>query len=100
MHPFREPEVGRWYEARDLDMVFEIVAIDARDGSIAIQFPDGDIEEMELETFTNLKLREIDQPGDDLEMYDDEDFDFTQDEREPLFRGEGDDAYRYDDPMF
>jgi hypothetical protein len=45
-HP--KPVVGEWYRARTGDL-FEVVAYDADDGSIELQYFDGTVEEMDVD---------------------------------------------------
>jgi hypothetical protein len=54
-----EPVIGNWYRFTDGD-VFEIVALDADDGTIELQYYDGTIEEMDVEDWnSHCELREI-----------------------------------------
>lgn len=51
--------IGNWYRFTDGD-VFEIVALDADDGTIELQYYDGTIEEMDVEDWnTHCERREI-----------------------------------------
>lgn len=71
-----EPTVGDWYKTLAGDS-FEIVAYDEDDQTVEIQYEDGSIEELDLDTWYDLELEPIDSPGDwsgSLDM-DREDFD-------------------------
>lgn len=46
--PSLQPTIGDWYRIRGGD-TFEIVALDADDGTIEIQYFDGTVEEMDIE---------------------------------------------------
>ena len=50
--PAPEPEIGDWYRMRSTGSLFEVVAADADDGTIEIQYFDGTVEEMDLEDWT------------------------------------------------
>jgi hypothetical protein len=43
-----DPTIGNWYRFTDGE-VFEVVAADADDGTIELQYYDGTLEEMDLE---------------------------------------------------
>ena len=58
------PEVGLWYAHRDKGQTFQVVAIDEHDGVIEIQNFDGDVDEVDLETWRTLSLERTEQPED------------------------------------
>ena len=75
------PEVGSWYENVEQGSLFEVVTLDEDDNLIAIQYFDGELEEIELDAFLQLPLRMAEQPEDwggpfdvDLEDRDDNDY--------------------------
>jgi hypothetical protein len=54
-----QPVIGNWYRFTEGDL-FEIVALDADDGTIELQYYDGTIEEMDVEDWnSHCELREI-----------------------------------------
>lgn len=57
------PEIGNWYENKESNVFFEVVAIDDK-GMVATQYYDGEIEELDTETFLKMPLRVTDQPED------------------------------------
>lgn len=59
-----QAEIGCWYENLEQDCVFEVVSIDAQDGSIGIQYYDGEIDVLESDSFDYLVLKRIQQPED------------------------------------
>jgi len=59
-----QPEVGIWYENTEQGTLFEIVALDDNESSLAIQYFDGELGEIDIETFWQLSLRTVDQPED------------------------------------
>jgi hypothetical protein len=81
MHNYSELTIGSWYKSPEVQEVFEIVAIDSEDDCIEIQYFNGEIEELDLDSWNNLNVAEIDAPEDwsgayemtkeDLENYED-----------------------------
>lgn len=59
-----KPEVGLWYENIELGDLFEVVAYDEESGFIATQHFDGEIEELDTETFLKMPIRPAEQPED------------------------------------
>jgi len=57
------PEVGAWYMDH-MGRVFEIVASDEDDETIEIQYMDGTIEELDLETWAEFRKEPISPPED------------------------------------
>ncbi|WP_405225777.1 DUF6763 family protein [Lentisalinibacter sediminis] len=70
------PAIGHWYR-RPNGRLFEIVAIDDADGTLEIQYFDGTLGEIDLETWPDLILEPVDPPEDtsgslDMDFDDDE----------------------------
>lgn len=63
-----EPIVGQWYQDM-LQRVFEVVAMD--EDTIEIQYYDGDVEELDVETWHLLNVVPIAEPGNAAAPYDD-----------------------------
>ena len=83
-----KPEIGQWYENQEDDTLFEVVSIDEDDNSIGIQFYDGEITLLELETFARMSLLLVEQPEDwsapfELDEEDRYESDFMGSEFEP-----------------
>jgi len=57
------PSVGDWYRNQQ-QKTFEIVAYDHDEGTVEIQYFDGDLEEIELDAWKDLELEPIDPPED------------------------------------
>ena len=57
------PNIGHWYQDGSRVTMFKIVAID-KDGDIAIQYFDGAIEALDLDSWYSLELEEIPPPED------------------------------------
>lgn len=58
------PEVGCWYENAEMGRVFEVVSLDEADNAVAIQYFEGEIEALDLDSFMQMPLRIVDQPED------------------------------------
>jgi hypothetical protein len=50
------PEVGSWYRERSGGRLFQVVALDDHSGSVEVQDSDGDLDEMDQETWFELSL--------------------------------------------
>lgn len=57
------PKVGDWYQALD-GSTLEVVAYDAEDDCIEVQFYDGTVEEYDQESWTELVLQSAEPPED------------------------------------
>jgi hypothetical protein len=92
-----EPAVGQWYENIDENESFRVLSVDEDAELVEIEYLDGDIEEIDLDTWAEFDLDKIEQPegwsGDDIaadeeeeeeeeEEDDDEDDDWDDDDDE------------------
>lgn len=59
-----DPIVGNWYRSREKLQRFEVVAVDEEDGGIEIQHFDGDIEEIDRDTWLEMDLEPVEAPED------------------------------------
>lgn len=80
-----EPVRGQWYENAEEDDSFRVLSVDEDAELVEIEYLDGDIEEMDLDTWHEMDLEKIAQPegwaGDDLaDDEDDEDEDDDEDD--------------------
>src|SRR5262245_66691960 len=77
------PVPGQWYESLDDEEVFQVLSVDEDAELIELQYEDGDVEEIDYETWQELDLDLTGQPegwtGSEAEE-DDEDDDFDEDE--------------------
>ena len=83
----RGPVVGKWYQDAAEDEIFEVIAVD--DDTIAVQYMNGDLSEIDLETWAQMVLLPA-EPPDDLN------------ELEDLMLDEGDETLRepsWEDPF-
>lgn len=56
--------VGQWYLRRDLDQIFQVTGYDDRYGTIEIQTFDGDVDEIEEDSWRALPLVSVEAPKD------------------------------------
>lgn len=76
-----EPTVGNWYQ-RPGRSIFEVVAIDEDGRTVELQFFDGTVDELDLESWHSTYIEEVEPPedysgsmdllGDDYEAKEDE----------------------------
>ncbi len=57
------PVIGHWYR-RSNGTLFEVVALDEEDGTVELQFFDGTIDEVDLETWPSLLIETVGAPED------------------------------------
>ena len=57
-----EPVKGQWYENIDENDSFRVLSVDEDSELIEIEYLDGDIEELDLDTWQELDLEKIDEP--------------------------------------
>ena len=81
-----EPVAGQWYENIDENESFRVLSVDEDSELIEIEYLDGDIEEIDLDTWQEFDLDKIDQPegwsgeDDDEEEEDEDDSDEKDDD--------------------
>ncbi len=79
-----EPVVGQWYENIDENDSFRVLSVDEDSELIEIEYLDGDIEEIDVDTWAEFDLDKIEQPegwsGADIAASDDEDEDEDEDD--------------------
>src|SRR5690554_1950663 len=59
-----EPGIGNWYHRLDNNTQFQIVALDDDEGLIEIQYFEGDVEELDRDTWQELDLEPMEAPED------------------------------------
>ena len=59
-----DPIEGDWYHHLNNGQDFMVVDVNEREGTIDIQYFDGDIEELEMEEWEEMDLEEIEPPED------------------------------------
>ncbi|MBM5811351.1 MAG: hypothetical protein FJ191_05215 [Gammaproteobacteria bacterium] len=78
MNRDHNPVPGKWYENLEDGEVFQVLSVDEDSELIELQYEDGDVEEVDYETWQELDLELTEEPegwtGDeDDENYDDRD---------------------------
>lgn len=73
-----EPVVGQWYENLEDEDTFRVLSVDEDAELIEIEYLDGDIDEVDLETWQELDLELTEEP----EGWSDEDEDEDEEEDE------------------
>ncbi len=58
------PIIGAWYEDATDDEMFEVVAVDEHAGLIEVQYVDGEVSEIDLDTWQQLVLLPAEAPED------------------------------------
>jgi len=56
------PVIGLWYRHLDKGQRFQVVALDEQDDSVEIQHYDGDIEELDLDTWHAMEIMPCESP--------------------------------------
>ena len=97
------PVPGQWYESLDDEEVFQVLSIDEDAELVELQYEDGDVEEIDYETWHELDLDLTDEPEgwsgpddedeDDEELDEDEDDDDWDDEDDEDDEDEDEDGY-------
>lgn len=59
-----QPDIGRWYQEAATDLLFKVVAIDDSSGAIEIQYFDGEVSELEEDTWREMVLLTAESPED------------------------------------
>lgn len=80
------PVIGNWYRQENGEL-FEVVALDTDDATVEIQYFDGTIEEVDVESWEQLGLEEAEPPEDwsgSVDV-DDEEFEELRDKPEEAF---------------
>ena len=80
-----DPVRGQWYENLEDDDLFQVLSVDEDAELIEIQYVDGDIEEIDYDTWKELDLEPTDEPegwtgSEDEEDLDEEDEDEDEDD--------------------
>jgi Uncharacterized conserved protein len=83
-----EPQTGQWYEDLDTEETFQVLSVDPDEEVIRIQWPDREVQELDLDSWNEMDLElatapegwaddeeELDEDGDEDDLDDDEDDD-------------------------
>lgn len=92
-----EPVVGQWYETVDEHKSFRVLSVDEDAELVEIEYRDGDIEEIDLDTWHEFDLEKTSTPdgwsGDDIDDEEDED----EDEEDEDWDEDDDDGDDFDE---
>ena len=81
-----DPVPGQWYEDLDEEEIFQVLSVDPDEEVIEIQYENGDIEEIDLDTWHELDLEKSEQPegwsGSEEDDEDEEDFDLDEEDED------------------
>ena len=97
------PVPGKWYENREEDETFRVLSVDEDDELVEIEYLDGEVEELDLDTWHELDLErttepegwasdagdedeedDVDDEDDDEDWDDDEDDDWDDEDDEDM----------------
>lgn len=101
-----DPIAGKWYEDLEENEVFKVLSVDPDEEIVELQYENGDIEEIDLDTWHELDLDQAEKPegwSDDVEATPDaaaaeeeeeeEDDDWDEDEDDDDWDDDEDDDY-------
>ncbi len=94
------PTPGKWYENKDEEETFRVLSVDEDDELVEIEYEDGEIEELDLNTWHELDLELIEAPegwSDSAVDDDDDDEDDELDDDDDEDDDDDDDDYDLDD---
>ena len=97
------PVPGKWYENREEEETFRVLSVDEDDELVEIEYMDGEIEELDLDTWHELDLELTEQPegwsdeADADEDEEDEDEDFDDEDEDDDEDDDDDDDDDFDD---
>jgi len=77
-----EPVPGQWYENLEDEESFRVLTVDEDSELVEIEYLDGEIEEIDLETWHEMDLEQIDEPEGWAESDEDEDEDEEEEDEE------------------
>ena len=106
-----EPQAGQWYEDLDTEETFQVLSVDPDEEIIRIQWPDREVQELDLDQWNEMDLElavapegwvddeeDVDEEDDDEEDLEDEDEDWDdEDEDDDDWDDDEDDDFDDDD---
>jgi len=92
-----EPVVGQWYENLEEEESFRVLTVDEDSELVEIEYLDGDIEELDVESWHEMDLERIPQPEGWSESEEEDDTDEDEDWDEDDDEDEDDDLDEDDD---
>jgi hypothetical protein len=95
-----DPVQGQWFEDLEENEIFRVLSVDPDEEIIEIQYENGDIEEIDLDTWHELDLERAEEPegwASDDEEEDDEEEEEEEDDDDDWDEDEDDDDWDDDD---
>lgn len=96
-----DPVPGQWYENLEEEETFQVLKVDEDSELIEIQYLDGDVEEIDLETWAEMDLEVTDEPegwsGSEAEDSEEEEEELEEDEDDDWDDDEDDDDDDWED---
>lgn len=89
-----DPVQGQWYEDLEENEIFKVLSVDPDEEIIEIQYENGDIEEIDLDTWHELDLEQAEEPegwASDEEEEEEEEEDEDEDDEDDWDEDEDDD---------
>jgi hypothetical protein len=95
-----DPVQGQWYEDLEENEIFRVLSVDPDEEIIEVQYENGDIEEIDLDTWHELDLERAEEPEGWASDDDDDDEEEEEDEDEDDWdEDEDDDDWDDDDDL-
>jgi hypothetical protein len=99
-----DPVPGQWYKDLDAEEVFQVLSVDPDEEILEVQYENGDIEELDLDTWHELDLDKAEEPegwsgSDDEEEEEDEEFEEEEEDEDDDWDDDDDDWEEEDDDM-
>jgi hypothetical protein len=92
-----DPVQGQWYEDLEENEIFRVLSVDPDEEIIEVQYENGDIEEIDLDTWHELDLERAEEPEGWASDDDDEEEEEEDDEDEDDWDEDEDDDWDDDD---
>jgi hypothetical protein len=92
-----DPVQGQWYEDLEENEIFRVLSVDPDEEIIEVQYENGDIEEIDLDTWHELDLERAEEPEGWASDDDDEEEEEEEDEDEDDWDEDEDDDWDDDD---
>jgi hypothetical protein len=86
-----DPVPGQWYKDLDAQELFQVLSVDPDEEILEVQYENGDIEELDLDTWHELDLDQAQEPEGWSGSEDDEEDDLDLEEEEEEDEDEDDD---------
>ena len=95
-----DPVQGQWYEDLEENEIFRVLSVDPDEEIIEVQYENGDIEEIDLDTWHELDLERAEEPeGWASDDTDDDEEEEEEDDEDDWDEDEDDDDWDDDDDL-